>query len=201
MKKISDYKLYLIVFFALMHSLLVVIGFYSGFDGFIYDFIISFKSDILTNIFKVITFFASVKFVIIFCLISLVTLIKKNKLGLNFSLIVLISTIINIVLKNIIRRDRPSKLNWLVNESSYSFPSGHSMCAIVVYGLVIYYINKLNISNRLKKVIDIMFCLLIFGVGISRIYLGVHFASDVIGGYLCGLTVLLLSINYLEKKE
>ena len=107
----------------------------------------------------------------------------------------IIGFIINSSLKVFINRDRPS-VRHLVEESSFSYPSGHSMISVVLYGYLIYYIYQ-NINNKIIRNILISFLIfVIISIGISRVYVGVHYISDVIGGYLIGLIVLIGGISY-----
>ena len=84
-------------------------------------------------------------------------------------------------------------------EKSYSFPSGHSMISVLFFGSIIYLVNKYNVKH--KKLITFSLSTFILLVGISRIYLGVHYLTDVVGGYLLGLVVLFLIIHILERKK
>lgn len=94
--------------------------------------------------------------------------------------------ILNTTLKALFHRARPDIVH-LVKAGGYSFPSGHAMVAASFYG-VIGYILWLNLRNHSKPswYIVVITLALIIGIGISRIYLGVHFASDVIAGYAAG---------------
>ncbi len=94
--------------------------------------------------------------------------------------------LLNIILKELFRRARPDIIH-LVQAGGYSFPSGHAMVAVAFYGVIGYllWINLRNHSKPSVYVVLITFAL-ILAIGISRIYLGVHFASDVIAGYAAG---------------
>ena len=94
--------------------------------------------------------------------------------------------VLNTILKELFHRARPDIVH-LVKAGGYSFPSGHAMVAASFYG-VIGYILWLNRRNRSKPswYIVVITLAFIIGIGISRIYLGVHFASDVIAGYAAG---------------
>ena len=111
----------------------------------------------------------------------------------------LVSSVVNLIIKNIIRRDRPDKINWLITESNFSFPSGHSMMATVFYGFLTYLLYRSKLNKSVKIIILIMVLFLILLIGISRIYLGVHYTSDVIGGFLWGSTLLILIIVLTKK--
>ena len=99
------------------------------------------------------------------------------------------SFIISQILKLIIRRPRPEVLRLAV-EKGFSFPSGHAMVSTVFYGFFIYLIYKKVKNKHIKWVSISLICILILLIGVSRIYLGVHYASDVFGGFV-------LSISYL----
>ncbi|EOT48773.1 MULTISPECIES: phosphatase PAP2 family protein [Enterococcus] len=103
-----------------------------------------------------------------------------------------ISTIGNSVLKLIFMRERPT-LEHLVTEHTYSFPSGHSTGSMVVYGMILLLLPLVVKQKSLRFILQFALALLILGIGTSRIYSGVHYPSDVLGGYLFGLSWLLLS--------
>ena len=100
----------------------------------------------------------------------------------------------------IIARPRPDILR-LVYETGYSFPSGHAMVATGFYGFLIYIANKKIKNKALRRCITILLTLLIFLIGISRIYLGVHYATDIIGAFIIGIIYLVIFINILKKNS
>ena len=103
----------------------------------------------------------------------------------------ILQSLLNVLLKNILQRPRPTEYR-IIDESGYSFPSGHSMASMAFYGFLIYLIYK-NIENKKIKYIAIsMLSILIVAIGISRIYLGVHYTSDVIAGFLVSIFYLIL---------
>jgi len=108
------------------------------------------------------------------------------------------SEIWNIIIKNWMQRQRPNT-HRLIEISGFSFPSGHSMAAFALYGTLTYLLWRHipALAGRIAMiVIGVALTLLI---GISRIYLGVHYPSDVFGGYLASATWLMLSIYIFEK--
>jgi undecaprenyl-diphosphatase len=106
--------------------------------------------------------------------------------------------LLNQVLKRIIRRPRPTGIN-LIKENGFSFPSGHSMVSMAFYGVLIYLINKSKLNKETKLLLSLLLSILILFIGISRIYLGVHYASDVLAGFSLSLAYLIISIYIYEK--
>ena len=168
-------------------------------DVFMHDLVVNnLRSDGLTFIMLFITNFCNP---IILILLSLVILLicKDKKMGLIIIINLLVSILLNIIFKGIIQRDRPLE-DFLITESGYSFPSGHSMVSMAYYGLIIYFIYKKIKAKRVRNVLMILIGFLILAIGFSRIYLGVHFASDVIGGFLISIIYLVCTIKLLNLK-
>lgn len=155
-----------------------------------------------TEIVKVITNITSPIMVIITALI-LVLAIKDKKIKISLVINLLGITIINNLIKVIIARPRP-EINKLVTETGYSFPSGHSITSMVFYGYLVYLTYKYINNKKIKIPLIIFLILLIPTIGLSRIYLGVHYTSDVLCGFLLGIIYLILFISiskkYLERK-
>jgi undecaprenyl-diphosphatase len=106
--------------------------------------------------------------------------------------------LLDAALKLWFHRDRPSVTWALARETTFSFPSGHAMLSLVVYGMILYLILRLS-HSRLPDVSASLIALpLILGIGVSRVYLGVHYPSDILAGYLAGLIWLLAVIVSLE---
>lgn len=169
-----------------------------SYDNWAHDILVNnLRSDFLTMIMTIITNFGSA-FVLV-PLALLIFLLSKNKSkGISASLNLVMITIINVVLKFIIQRPRPSGFN-IINESGYSFPSGHSMVSTAFYGFLIYLVNK-NVKNvKLKWFLYIILFLLIILICVSRIYLGVHYASDVIGGFCISISYLMVFVMVIPK--
>ena len=166
-------------------------------DSNIYNTIKNIITPTNTHIFKIITFTASTLGIIIICLLSFI-INKKSGILLTFNTIII--TVINLISKLIFRRDRPT-INQLVFEDTYSFPSGHTITATVVYGFIIYLIYKSNLSKKEKIIYISILILLILLIGVSRIYLGVHYFTDVIGAIALGISYLIIAIYIIEKKK
>lgn len=168
-------------------------------DMAVYNFVIQIMSEQVTMITKIITNLGGAVVLISLCIIAL--LVLKNKKYGTFMIINLATvTLINLLIKNIVGRERPNILR-LVEETGYSFPSGHSMASMAFYGFLIYLIYKSNIKNKFTKIaICIVLGLIILLIGTSRIYLGVHYASDVIAGFIISFTYLIIFINLVYNK-
>jgi undecaprenyl-diphosphatase len=126
--------------------------------------------------------------------------LQKRKMQ---SLILVFSLGLGYILKNLIKavvqRDRP--LMQLVQETDYSFPSGHALLSIILFSLIIYF-YKDDIKNKTGRIIFIAAGIfLILLIGLSRIYLNVHWFTDVIGGYALGFFVVNLGLLFLKKKK
>ncbi len=180
----------------LLLSISVICGWTEGFDSFIYELVISIRSDFFDNFFKVVTNFGD-KFFIIGLVVGVV-LVLRNVTGYLYATLAVDTVITNLILKYLIRRDRPSILR-LVEESGYSFPSGHSMISMSMYGMLMYLCYKKIKNKYLRYFLYSVFSIIILLVGISRVYLGVHYISDVLGGFLLSFIMVILYIELINK--
>ena len=147
-----------------------------------------------TNLWKLMTLLADAKLIAIFCILLLI-LIPNKRISLTIIINMIIMWVLIGTLKRIFKRERPN-INRLVNEKGYSYPSGHTMTATCFYGFLIFLIIISNIIIPLKTVLIILLSLIILLVGYTRIYLGVHYLSDVVGAILFGSSYLLLYIFF-----
>ena len=109
--------------------------------------------------------------------------------------------ILNYIVKMICRRPRPIDIN-LITETGFSLPSSHAMVSVSFYGFLMYYIYKLDINKKKKIAVEILLATLIVLIGISRVYLGVHYASDVLAGMMLSICyyILFIKLIYTKKK-
>ena len=154
-------------------------------------------SDFATPIAKFITNFGGAIFLITLTIVLLV-LIKNKKIGISICSNLVIVTILNQLLKAILQRPRPTEYR-IVEETGYSFPSGHSMVSMAFYGYLIYLIYKYVKNKYIKWISIVLLSILICSIGISRIYLGVHYTSDVLGGFLISMSYLVIYISAVNK--
>ncbi len=165
------------------------------------QFVSSIQSDTLDSIFGFITELGAVWLIATGSIIVGIILLfyPSNRLWrvLYFAVTMIGISVLTSSLKELFERDRPN----LIQEydgTGYSFPSGHSTGPMVFYGFIIYLIIRSRFPLVAKWIVGIVLGLLIFLIGFSRIYLGVHYASDVIGGFLLGFAWLATNIAILE---
>lgn len=166
-------------------------------DSIFYNLVVqNMRAPTLTTILIIITNLGSAITLISLTILSII-LIKNKKIGLCISLNLIISTLLNVILKNIVQRPRPEGYR-LIDESGYSFPSGHSMVNTAFYGLLIYLVLRNVKNSKLKYTLVTLISLLIIGIGFSRIYLGVHYASDVLAGFLISIAYLVVFTTFMH---
>ena len=160
-------------------------------DKTVYEYVVlNLRNQPLTVIMRAITNFGEPYFLIAITLLSIIC-IKDKKTGLWIALNLIISAGLNILLKNLIQRPRPEGYR-LIQENGYSFPSGHSMVSMAFYGLIVYLIWK-KVKNPKERYILCTICAILpILIGFSRIYLGVHYASDVLAGLLLSLSYIII---------
>ena len=167
-------------------------------DENIYNWIIKLMSSNTTAIMIFISYLGSAV-TLITLTIGFLIILKNRKISKYITINLILVFLLNRLLKLIIGRPRPNVLR-IVYEGGYSFPSGHAMVSMGFYGFLIYLIYK-NIKNKkIKYPLIIILSSLILFIGISRIYLGVHYATDVIGGFIIAVLYLVLFIKFIYKK-
>lgn len=156
------------------------------------------RNPAVVKIFLLVTLLGEVPTIIVLGLAVSVFLWLKHK---KRDLIALWLTIFSsegvaFVAKIIFHRPRP--LNAVVLETSASFPSGHATIAIAFYGFVAYLLVRDIKNKKIRALITLGSVILMLAIGFSRLYLGVHYVSDVVGGYLVGLLGLIIGIGFAE---
>lgn len=161
----------------------------NGVDRSVTAFILSFRNGTLTGYLTFVTHLGDRDAYIIFTvLLAGYYLVKHRswKFIVQTTLVLLLATLSNIVLKRVINRARPS-LEHLVTVNTLSYPSGHAMSAMAFYGFLIYLCLRYDMRRWVRYLFVTTLGLLILSIGVSRIYLGVHYPSDVAGGFIGGL--------------
>lgn len=159
------------------------------YDTLITDYITSFRTPALNNFFQFITELGDLYAYIVATTLAAIFFffkIKNKWFSIQLIAVLVLSTLANIALKRAFGRARPS-IEHLVVVKTLSYPSGHSMSAMAFYGFLTYLIFQIKMKNWLRLALALIFTFLILAIGISRIYLGVHFPSDVVGGFIAGL--------------
>ncbi|WP_048827904.1 phosphatase PAP2 family protein [Bacillus sp. B-jedd] len=175
------------------------------FDSHIIVYIQGNISPHLTKLMLFMTMLGSIPWVTgsVIALMALLIFLKKWRAGLFIGISSGVGSLFNIFLKSLFKRQRPD-IEPLIVEQGFSFPSGHAMGSMIFYGAVAYLIFHFAKKGLMKFGGPVLFLLLILFVGISRIYLGVHFPSDIIGGFAAGgawLTICIILFNFLEKRH
>ena len=199
---VKNKKRYILLFLCLILFSIILInvlkGNIQGFDSNIYNLISSIKSNFMDMFFKTITRFGDEE-VLILIVVACLIFIKNRRIGGSIAINLASVGLINHLLKEIIQRPRPPIEFRMVEESSFSFPSGHAMASMAFYGLIMYYVCKYVKNKTVKYIFCATLSILIFLVGISRIYLGVHYASDVLAGFLFSVVYLVLYVTFALK--
>lgn len=168
-------------------------------DNLTHSYILNIRNNSLTNIMKIITNIAS-SITLITLTILLIIIFKNKKIPLYISLNLIFSFTSSQIAKLIFTRDRPLGIN-LIEVSGFSYPSGHSMVSMAYFGFITYLIYKYCKNKKIKIISIITLFTTIILVGFSRIYLGVHYLSDVIGGFLLAIIYLIIFIKIINLKK
>lgn len=172
----------------------------SSFDEPIVDFIQGAETPWLTTIMRMFTDIGSTTAVIILGIIALgLLLVRKHRAQAVLFVVALAGTgILNQTLKFIFKRQRPD-INRLIDIGGYSFPSGHTMIAFSLYTILGYILWR-NLKNSWSRLgIMLLAVFMIIMIAISRIYLGVHYPSDIVGGFLASSVFLFLIIAMYQR--
>lgn len=160
-----------------------------AFDSWVYAVLVDMMQPWLTSAFQGITLLGS-GFAVIG--IAIIVLFVQRKYGMALSFTLVTAFVMNNIIKLLFARPRPEILR-LSEASGFSFPSSHAMISCCFYGMCMYFI--LQSHWKWKKVLVVVLGCIILLIGVSRIYLGVHFASDVIAGFLLSSSYLLWLVN------
>lgn len=166
--------------------------------------IISWRTPQLSSFFSAVTILANptsvVATVLILTIIAYV-LTKRFHLPLWIILTNSIGSLgLNPLVKNIVQRSRPDEELRLVQEASYSFPSGHAFASMVAFGCVILLLLLFLKPSAFRGVLIVLSFVTILLIGFSRIFLGVHYLSDVVAGFSLGLFWLFISLSIFIPK-
>ena len=167
-----------------------------SFDAAITQAVYAWRSPFLTDIMNGITFLGSHVFLAISMVAIILFLLRTNrKNALLFSFILSFGVGLNFLLKLLFERPRPDFMP-LIDEISYSFPSGHAMNSFIFYACVSFFIFRHFKMKTLGWIHIAASAILVLLIGVSRIYLGAHYPSDVVAGYAAGLLWFILVLFF-----
>lgn len=176
-------------FIIFLLTLILVLGKTPGIDSLISSGIVSMWSGPLDQIF--IFFGYSLKPILAFIGLAVILILYKQKRKKD-SLILLVALASGYVLENIVKilvlRERPPIQ--LLEKLGYSFPSGHAVFSVILFSLIIYFYKDRIKNNFQKNIFILLNALLILFIGFNRVYLNVHWFTDVAGGFFLGLFVV-----------
>jgi undecaprenyl-diphosphatase len=161
----------------------------TNFDDSITNYVLTFRNQSLTSFFQFVTNLGDrYAYIIITILLGSFLWFRYQswKFTAQTASVLLLATLSNIAIKHIINRARPV-IEHLVMVNTLSFPSGHSMSAMAFYGFLVYLSATSKMKLGIKVLLVVVLVSLILSIGLSRIYLGVHFPSDVLAGFMGGL--------------
>jgi len=158
----------------------------STIDKVISLFMFGLRTDWLTNLAQLITHFGGRGLAPLTIIITIYLMAKKHTRKAIFLLIMFFSTtLLTMSLKSLIERPRPN-IDPIVQEQTYSFPSGHATHALVFFSSLVYISYQIHRNKKTTAIHTFLAILVISVVGLSRIYLGVHYASDIAAGFILG---------------
>lgn len=196
-----------LVMFAFVY-LLISLGIITNLEISAGEFARSIRNNIATPILVVITNIGDKIMITAICVVFLIWSKTRLKLGVPLAVSLIISTVINQLLKSIIARQRPDEIYHMVEESGFSFPSGHSTSNTVLYITIIITVLIFMNSIKGKIAVTILSVFMMLAVMFSRMYLGVHFLGDIMGGLFLGLfvscsvyAVWLIILDKIDKKK
>lgn len=159
-------------------------------------FVQQYRAPGLTDYFIIVTDMGdTVGYLVAFTVCTLLSyfIFKSWKYVVQIGLVMILALSSNLILKQAINRARPD-VEHLVTVETLSYPSGHAMMSMAFYGFLIYLVSQIAMSKVYKSGIIILLLLFIASIGVSRIYLGVHFPSDVAGGFIAGFIWVVFCI-------
>lgn len=178
-----------------MIAYLITRGATMNFDTVIQSAVFSMRNEPLTSFFTFLTHTGDWYVVTALCVSLIFSRSTRHTFGIPLSVTAVCGTTLYGILKYIFQRPRPDAALHLITEGGFSFPSGHSMNIMLVYGLLILLLYHHNKGNHRKIILtaSILISIYIFLIGFSRIYVGVHYPTDVLGGWLLSLSILWLA--------
>ena len=177
----------------LVLTILVQKGLIVSIDDALYERLMVFQGLPMDTFMKSITILGNT--IPVLCIACFIMIYLNKKERYLFGTNIIITVLSNQIIKRIIKRPRPNHLR-LIKQGGYSYPSGHAMIAIGLYGLILYFVNKKVKDKKQRICFSSLLTFIMIGIGISRVYVGVHYPSDIIAGYLLSSLILICEISY-----
>lgn len=181
----------------------VMTGNAAGFDDPIREFFYGLRMDGLNTLLEGITYLGNWQSIVIICLLLLAYDKTRIPYGVLGSTVAIADTLLNKGLKQLFERARPEDIVPLIEQGGYSFPSGHSVTSMTFYGMLLFLVQTRMEDRKKAKVLSVVLVLLIALIGPSRIYLGVHYPTDVLAGWAEGVfvatAVYMLATKFVPK--
>lgn len=191
--------LYIATCLFILLTILTLTNIISPVDSLIESFVIGIRNDKLTTFMITITNLSRAYFLISVSII-LLFILKNKKTALLIIINLVVVFLSSQLFKFIFHRTRPDGEH-IVSVLGYSYPSGHAMVSMAYFGFILYLINK-KIPKKIDRIIlTIITSIMIFLIGFSRIYLGVHYASDVFAGFLLASAYLVIFLTIISNNE
>ncbi|MBQ3611990.1 MAG: phosphatase PAP2 family protein [Firmicutes bacterium] len=196
-KIISIISTCLAAFFALW--LMVEVGDASLIDDPVRNAVISTRSDWLTPVMKAITYMGNWQTITVICLILLAFRKTRLTYGVPLSIGALFVSLANKGIKAIVMRPRPDQAMFLIEQGGWSFPSGHSITSMFFYGMAIWLIRRNVTDPGLADILTVLLAIPMVLIGVSRVYLGVHYPTDVLAGWCLGVLVIAAIAEIIKR--
>lgn len=176
----------------------------SGFDDAIRNFIYGLRVSGLDTIMEGVTYLGNWQSVTIVCLLLLAYDKTRLPFGVLGSTVAITDSLLNKLLKQLFQRARPDDILPLIDQGGYAFPSGHSVTSMAFYGLLLFLVQTRMEDRKKANALSLVLLVLIVLIGPSRIYLGVHYPTDVLAGWAEGIFVAtgvyLLATRFVPKE-
>ncbi|MCE5275039.1 MAG: bifunctional DedA family/phosphatase PAP2 family protein [Deltaproteobacteria bacterium] len=169
-------------------------------DQWVVGRVLYFRSPLATSFMEAVTQLGGIRFIAVASLAAIAFHLMRRHFdkAAGFAAAIVGGSLLNSILKTVIHRPRPISETTLVAAQGWSFPSGHAMMSVIFYGMIAYLLVRSVDSWRLKAFFMALAAFLVFTIGFSRIYLQVHYLSDVVAGFAGGLFWLSICITGLE---
>lgn len=201
MKKIKKeyYFISVLLILFILLTIFVVGGKADVIDEIVFNNIIKLKTNIVTKFLYVITNLASTVGIFVFLGVTAIIFLRHKAFS-DFKYVIAnvsVGVFLMQVLKSIFKRVRPS-WKWIV-QGGFSYPSGHTISALLLYGTLMLLVYK-KVHGRARKPLLIGFTFMIILTGLSRIYFGAHYLTDVVASIILGTIILIISNMFMNKE-